>query len=410
MIHDLIIIGGGPAGLMAAGYAAENGAKVLLLEKNKIIGIKLLSTGKERCNLTNDISVREMVNAFGPKGNFLFSAMSQFSPSDTIEFFQSRGVPIKVEKHQRAFPVSDKARDVLDVLMAYVNKHHVELSPDSTVKEIVCENNKITKLILTDGRELSAKNYILATGGKSYPMTGSTGDGYTWLSALGHSIVTPLPAIVPIIVSDKIVKELEGVSLSEAKFTFKKDNKIIETRTGDAVFTSKGLSGPAILAASSVVSRALPGIKVYIDFLPDESEVNLDSRFQKLFAENTNRQIKNVFSGVLPPKLTLVLLQLATISPDEKINQITRSDRQNLVKLIKNLEMQVERVDGFFNAMVTTGGLDLKEVDSKTMKSKLIHNLYLAGEILDLDGPTGGYNLQSCWSTGRLAGISSIQE
>lgn len=409
MQYDLIVIGGGPAGLMAAGYAGEHGAKVLLLEKNKQLGVKLLLTGKERCNLTNNIETREMVKSFGPKGKFLFSALSYFNSSDTINFFEERGVKIKIENNQRVFPVSNKAKDVLDVLLDYIKQSKVEVLTEAEVKKIIHKDNLITKIILTNGRELSAKKFIITTGGKSYPLTGSTGDGYVWLSSFGHNIIKPLPAIAPIIVKNKFIKDLEGVSLSETKFIFKKDNKIIVSRIGEAIFTANGLSGPAILAISGLISRSLPDIKLIIDFMPNEEFSDLDKRIQKLFADNNNQQIKNVFASLLPPKLIVVLLKLAQISPESKINQITKSDRQNLVKSIKGLELEVERVDGFHNAMVTTGGVDLKEVDSKTMKSKIISNLYLAGEILDLDGPTGGFNLQACWSTGRLAGESAIK-
>ena len=312
---------------MAAGYAGENGAKVLILEKNKQLGVKLLLTGKERCNLTNNISVRDMVKAFGPHGKFLFSALSKFEASDTINFFEERGVKIKIENNYRAFPVSNKARDVLNALLDYLKQSQVDISVGSEVKKIILKDNSITKIILTNGRELSAKNFIIATGGKSYHLTGSTGDGYSWLSSFGHNIIKPLPAIVPIIVKNKFIKDLEGVSLSEAKFIFKKDNKIITSRIGEAIFTANGLSGPAILAVSGLISRSLPNIKLTIDFLPNEESADFDLRLQKLFADNNNRQIKNVFSGLLPPKLITVLLKLANISSELKINQITRSDK-----------------------------------------------------------------------------------
>jgi hypothetical protein len=349
-----------------------------------------------------------MVKAFGSPGKFLFSALSRFSPADTIDFFESRGVKIKIEGNQRAFPKSDKARDVLEALLDYLRQAKVAISTGATVKKIVHKNNLITKIILTDGRELSAKNYLLAVGGQSYPLTGSTGDGYGWLASLGHTIIKPLPALTPIIVKNKSVKELEGISLAEAKFTWKKNGKTIDGRIGEAIFTADGLSGPAILAASGLIARSLPGVKLIIDFFPAEDLAGLDSSLQKLFTANNNRQIKTALIGWLPPKLVAVLLRLAKISPEVKINRLTRGDRQTLVKLTKSFELEVEKVAGFDKAMLTAGGVDLKEVDSRTMRSKLIGNLFLAGEILDLDGPTGDFNLQACWSTGRLAGESAV--
>ena len=409
MLYDLIVIGGGPAGLMAAGRAGECNARVLLLEKDERPGVKLLLTGKERCNLTNNISVKDMVKAFGPKGRFLFSALSRFSAAETIDFFEKRGVKIKIENNQRAFPKSGKAGDVLDALLDYLRETKAEILKKSTVKKIVHKNNLIVKIILADGKELSAKNYIIATGGKAYPLTGSTGDGYSWLATLGHNIIKPLPALTPLIVKNKFIQGLEGVSLTEAEFTFKKDNKTIDSRIGEAIFTAHGLSGPAIMDASGLIARSLPGIRLSIDFFPAEDMAKLDLRMQKLFSANSNRQINNVLIGFLPPKLIAVLLKLTNIPAEIKINQVTKEDRRNLIKLLKGFELEIERVDGFDKAMMTSGGVDLKEVDPSTMRSKIIGNLFLAGEILDLDGPTGGFNLQACWSTGRLAGESAAK-
>ena len=410
MDYDLIVIGGGAAGLMAAGRAGECGARVLLLEKNERLGVKLLLTGKERCNLTNNIGAREMMKAFGPQGKFLFSALSRFDSAAAMDFFTRRGVKIKIEDNNRAFPVSNKARDVLAVLLDYIRQFQVEIITGATVKEIVKENNLIKKVILADGREFFAKKYLIATGGKSYPATGSTGEGYSWLAALGHTVVEPRPALAPIIVKNKFVKELEGVSLVGAKFSWQKNGQTIDSRIGEAIFTANGLSGPAILAASGLVAKSLPSVKLSIDFFPNENLSNLDLRLQKIFSDNSNSQIKNALTGFLPPKLIAVLLNLAKIVPEKRVNQIIKTERQALLKLIKTFDLDVQKVDGFDKAMVTTGGVDLKEVDPSTMRSKIINNLFLAGEVLDLDGPTGGFNLQACWSVGRLAGESAAQK
>ncbi|MEK7508608.1 MAG: NAD(P)/FAD-dependent oxidoreductase [Patescibacteria group bacterium] len=410
MSYDLIVIGGGAAGLMAAGRAGECGARVLLLEKNERVGVKLLLTGKERCNLTNNISVREMVKAFGSQGKFLFSALSRFDSASAIDFFTQRGVKIKIEDNNRAFPVSDKARDILAVLLDYIRQSQVEVITGAAVKKIVKEDNLIKKVVLADGREFFAKNYLIATGGKSYPATGSTGEGYNWLAALGHKVVEPRPALAPIIVKNKFIKDLEGVSLVGVKFSWQKDERTIDSRTGEAVFTADGLSGPAILAASGLVARSLPNVKLTIDFFPNENVSNLDLRLRNIFSANSNSQIKNALTGFLPPKLIPVLLKLVKIAPETRVNQIVKTERQAVLKLFKTFDLDIQKVDGFDKAMVTTGGVDLKEVDPRAMRSKIISNLFLAGEVLDLDGPTGGFNLQACWSVGRLAGESAAKK
>lgn len=407
MEYDLMVIGGGPAGLMAAGRAGELGARVLLLEKNETPGVKLLLTGKERCNLTHNCSAKEIVKAFSPKGKFLFSALSCFSPSDTIEFFESRGIKIKIEADDRAFPQSDKARDILEALLDYLKQSKVTLIGGAAVKKISQKDNLITRLVLADGRKFSAANYLLAAGGKSYPLTGSSGDGYGWLEKFGHTIVKPVPALTPLIIKNEFIKKLEGVSLAEARFTFKKENKIITTSLGEAIFTANGLSGPAIINVSGLIARHLPGIRLSIDFFPDQDLTALDASWQELFSASGNRQIGNIINHLLPAKLIAALLKLADIPPETKANQLRKNDRINLVRLAKNLEFAIDKVDGFDKAMLTSGGVDLKEIDPGTMRSKIIGNLFLAGEILDLNGPTGGYNLQECWSTGRLAGESA---
>ncbi|MFH1193388.1 MAG: NAD(P)/FAD-dependent oxidoreductase [bacterium] len=401
--YDLIVIGGGAAGMMSAGRAAEAGLTVLLLEKNNSPGVKLLATGRERCNLTNRVSAREMVNAFGPKGKFLFSALSRFDAESAIEFFVSRGVKIKVENNNRVFPQSDRAQDVLSALLGYLREGGVEVAFGAAVKKIVAKNGAVEKIILEDGREFFADKFIIAVGGKSYPATGSTGDGYKWLGGLGHTIIKPLPALAPIIAKEKFVKDLEGLTITGARFIVMKKNKKLTEQSGDAIFTANGLSGPAVLALSGAISRNLPGIKLIIDFLPDANLSAVDIKLQKILKENGSRQIKNALSTFLPERLVLILLRLAKINPEKKSGETERGERVALGKLIKEFYLEIMGVADFDKAMMTSGGVDLKEVNPKTMRSKIIKNLFFAGEILDLDGPTGGFNLQMCWATAVAA-------
>ncbi|MCX6795554.1 MAG: NAD(P)/FAD-dependent oxidoreductase [Candidatus Falkowbacteria bacterium] len=408
MTYDLIVIGGGPAGMMAASRAAERGARVLLLEKNKRLGIKLLTTGHGRCNLTNLIGFREMIKAFGDQGKFLFSAFSQFTPEDTITFFRNLGIETKIEENNRVFPVSDRAIDVLQALMKYLNSGKAEIIFEAEVSKIIIEKDKISNIEIADGRKFFAENYLISTGGKSYPTTGSTGDGYGWLKDVGHKIIKTHPALTPVVVDNDTARELEGISLKDVKFIFKKDDQIIDSRLGDAIFTANGLSGPAIFAASGAVARALPGIQLIIDFFPGKSFDEIDVWLRDSFLKAKNKQIKNVLIELLPERLISKILVNAKIKLETEVNQITKIDRQIICHALKEFELKISDVVGYHKAMVTTGGVDLSEIDPKTMRSKIIKNLLVAGEVLNLDGPTGGFNLQLCWSTGRLAGDNII--
>jgi len=408
MFYDLIVIGGGPTGMMAAGRAAELGAQVLLLEKNKNLGIKLLSTGHSRCNLSNAVPIRELINSFGENGKFLFSAFSKFGPEEVIDFFNERGLETKIEKNNRVFPKSDKSADVLKTLAVYLKENKVKIIFEANVKKITEKNQIISKVSLVDGREFSAKNYLIATGGLSYPTTGSTGDAYKWLKSLGHKIIKTYPALAPIIVREKFVKELEGLSLVDAEFTLKKDDKILNKKRGEAIFTADGLSGPVIFALSANAAKNLPEVELIIDLMPEKKLSELDQYWQEKFNFQQNKQIKNVLGEIFPSRLAEKILEIAGIDLTAKINQINKFERKKICAVIKNLNFKIIKVAGYDKAMLTTGGLDLKEVDQKTMSSKLIKNLLVAGEVLDLDGPTGGFNLQACWSTGRLAGESAL--
>ncbi len=414
MQYDVVVVGGGPAGMMAAGRAGELGARVLLLEKNRDLGVKLLITGKGRCNITNaNDEMREMVNRFGKNGKFLFSALHSFSVDDTIEFFENIGVKTKVERGGRVFPVSDRSQDVNGALIRYLRESNVDIETNAQVKRIVKKDGRIEKIILANKKEIKADKFVIATGGKSYPRTGSTGDAYVWLRELGHKVVLPKPSLTPVVVKERIVKELEGLSLKNVEISSFKDNpfdsaqdrKKIDSRFGEAIFTSDGMSGPIILDMSKSFEK---GMELRIDFKPALDFVKLDLRIQKDFKEANNKMFKNSLNDLLPQKMIGVIIKLSGIGEEKKVNLITKEERKKLLHLLKEFKLTVEKLTGFERAIVTAGGVDLSEVDPKTMKSKIIDNLYFAGEILDLDGPTGGYNLQVCWSTGRVVGETLV--
>jgi predicted Rossmann fold flavoprotein len=404
---DLIIIGGGPAGMIMAGRAAEKGARVLLLEKNPKLGVKLLITGKGRCNIVNaESDIKKVIQRFGQNGKFLYSVLNKFGSQEIVEFFEDFGVKTKVERGNRIFPVSDKSQDILKALIEYLKKNKVEIKTNVEVKYIIVKKDNIEKIVLTSGEELTASNYAICTGGKSYPTTGSDGDGYKWLTKLGHNVLSPTPSLVPIILQEKYVKDLEGLSLKNVQIEAYQDNKKKDSRFGEAIFTSNGLSGPIILDMSKKIGELLSKGKVTlkIDFKPALDFKVLDKRIQNDFKEMNNKMFKNSLDLLLPKKLIPVIIKLSKIDEDKKVNSITKEERNRLLHLLKGFELEVKKIDGFDKAIVTAGGVDLKEIDPKTMKSRVISNLYLAGEVLDLDGPTGGYNLQASWSTGYCAG------
>jgi len=409
MKYDVAVIGGGPAGMIAAGRAGEIGSHVVLIEKNKSLGIKLLMTGKGRCNITNKTDeLKEIINRFGKNGRFLFSAFSKFSVDETINFFESNGLKTKIERGGRVFPVSDKSQDALETLIKYLKKSHVEVKTNSKVRKIIKKGNRIEKIVLVNNEEIIADNFIICTGGKSYPITGSTGDGYRWAKKIGHTIVDTSPSIVPIIVKEKYVKDLEGLSLKNVGISIYKDNKKINSEFGEAIFTDNGMSGPIILDMSKEIGKELPGkVRMQIDFKPALDFVKLDKRIQRDFQKSPKKLFKNSLNELLPKKLIPVIVRLSEIDSDKKVNSITKEERRKLLHLLKEFSLEIKGLEGFKRAIITTGGINLNEIDQKTMKSKLIDNLYFAGEILNLDGPTGGYNLQLCWATGYIAGQSA---
>jgi len=405
--YNLIVIGGGPAGMMAAGRAAENGARVLLLEKRNKLGIKLSITGKGRCNITNvEFDGLKLIKKYGQNGKFLFSSFHKFGPQEIINFFEERNIRTKIERGSRVFPVSDRSSTVIEALVKYLKQNNVTIKTNAAVKSIVSKDKKIHKVVLQSGEEFKADKYAICTGGQAYPQTGSTGDAYAWLEKMGHNIISPEQALVPVIVKERWVKELEGLSLKNVTISIFQNNKRVESEFGEALFTSRGLSGPIVIDMSRVIGKCLKigEVELFIDFKPALSFKELDKRIQKDFKEFQNKQFKNSLQYLLPKKLIPVIIKLSRINPEKKVNEVSKKERIIIIHLLKSFKLNVKSLEGFDRAIVTAGGVDLKEVDPKTMRSIIIKNLYLAGEVLDLNGPTGGYNLQICWSTGFCIG------
>jgi len=406
--YDLIVIGGGPAGMMTAGRAGERGAKVLLLEKNPDVGKKLLITGGGRCNVTNgEPNNRKLLSNYKGADKFLFSAFSQYAVKDTLEFFHSRGMDTKVEDNLRIFPVTDSARSVYTVLKDYLKKTGVTIKSDSEVREILKEDKIITGIRLADGTILKASAYAIATGGKSRPDTGSTGDGFIWLKELGHTVSEPDASLVPIAIRESWVKELAGVTLPKVKIGIYQNNKKILSKNGKLLFTHVGVSGPTILNLSKSIGELLDygPVTLKIDLLPELDEAELDNTLISLF-QTSNKQFKNSLSPLLPSALADVVVALSKIPTDLQVNSITKDNRKQLVKLLKGFPLSVRGLLGVDKAIVTSGGVSLEEVNFKTMQSRLYPNLYLVGDILNIDRPSGGFSLQLCWTTGYVAGNS----
>ncbi|MCX6766867.1 MAG: NAD(P)/FAD-dependent oxidoreductase [Candidatus Moranbacteria bacterium] len=410
---DVAVIGGGPAGMMAASRAAELGACVVLLEKNESLGKKLLITGKGRCNLTRDeVDLKELVSQFGQNGKFLFSSLAEFGPRDVMKFFEDAKLPVKTERGGRVFPVSNKSYDVLRVMEDYLKKNKVKIIFGSEIVGFESDGKKIKGVKLKHekgkpgNRTISAEKFILCTGGKSYPLTGSTGDGYQWAKDLGHTIIAPVPALVPIKTKETWVKDVQGLSLKNVEIKLIQNDKIKDSRFGEMLFTHFGLSGPVVLDVSKEVGQLAANgeVAISIDLKPALSAEQLDTRLQRDFANNGKKDFVNYLPELLPQKMIATIIKLSGIDPRKKVSAVTGAERKKLVNLLKDLRLTADGTAGFDQAVITSGGVNLKEVNSKTMQSRIVDNLFFAGEILDVDGPTGGYNLQICWSTGYAAG------
>ena len=411
-VFDIAVIGGGPAGMIAAGRAAELGAKVVLMEKNEVLGKKLLLTGKGRCNFThNELDIRKFTEKYGRNGRFLYRALAVFGVKEVIDFFESRGVKGKVEQGDRIFPENGNVQDILKVLLKYLSEGKVTILYNVEVINFKQEDRKISQVILRD-RQIIADKFIICTGGKSYPQTGSTGDGYHWARQWGHTIIEPVPALNPIKIAEKWVKELQGLSLKNISLQLFQNGKKQDERFGEMLFTHFGVSGPIVMDLSKNIGTLLKrgAVKLILDLKPALDFKKLDQRIQRDLDKFKGRRFKNSLKGLLPLSMIPVMIRLSGIEPEKQVDYISREERNKLVHLFKELELSPTELLGFKWSVVTSGGIALKEVDPDTMCSKKIENLYFAGEILDLDGPSGGYNLQECWSTGYLAGESAAKK
>ena len=408
-MSKVIVVGGGAAGMMACHAAAMCGHQVTLLEKNEKLGKKIYITGKGRCNLTNASDMEVLFANVMSNRKFLYSSFYTFDNNQVIDLFEMNGMATKTERGNRVFPVSDHSSDVISTMAKVLKNDNVEVKLNITVQSLIIKENKACGVIV-NGKEISADNVILCTGGLSYPSTGSTGDGYEFAKKAGHRIVDCTPSLVPFNIREEWVKDLQGLSLKNSAITIYDEKKKLYSDFGEMLFTHFGVSGPMILSASGNIKAgefAKP-LKLVIDLKPAMTEEQLDKRILRDFDENKNKQFRNSVSKLLPSKLIPIIIDLSGIDPDKKVNEISKEERNHFVHLLKNLTMTINGLRGWNEAIITKGGINVKDVNPSTMESKLVSNLFFAGEVLDLDAMTGGYNLQIAWSTGYLAGLSCI--
>lgn len=411
--YKIVVIGAGAAGMIAAGRCASHGVSTLLLEKNKYLGRKIGITGKGRCNLTTSIQeVRDIIPNYPGNGKFLFSSLSQFSNLDTIEFFNTLGLKTVTERGQRVFPASERARDVVKALEKYLEQSKCHIRVECPVLDIRISPSGYF-IIRTPKGKLEAEKVVLAVGGASYPGTGSAGDGYPLAKALGHTIVPIKPALVPLESPDSWVKDLQGLSLRNVKAEISVNSKVLASEFGEMLFTHFGLSGPIILTLSRLAAQELEQGRspvIRIDLKPALDQETLDRRVQRDLTRFQNKVLRNSLNELVPNALVLPLIQAAQLDPDKPANSITRGERHRLVSALKGLSVNISGTRPLAEAIVTAGGVSTQEVNPGTMESKLVHNLYFAGEILDIDGNTGGFNLQAAFSTGYVAGNHAAKE
>lgn len=411
----ILIIGGGPAGIIAGIKSAEEGNNVILLEKNDNLGKKLLITGKGRCNITSSLDISEFINNIPGNGRFLYSAFDNFNNNDIIELLKEEGLDVKEERGNRIFPITDNARDVLNALLRRMKKLKIEIKLKSKVNKIIVEENKAVGIIYNDKEKLYADKIILATGGKSYPTTGSTGDGYKIAKELGHTINEIKPSLVPLEIYQKNeCKQMQGLSLRNVgiKIIDSEKNKLIYEDFGEMLFAHFGVSGPVIISSSAHLVRyknieeLLKNRRIIlsIDLKPALTKEKLDDRILRDFNELKNRQVKNSLDKLLPQKMIPVVLDRLNIDKNKQVNEITKEERLKIIAILKNFKLEISGFRPIEEAIITAGGISIKEINPKTMESKIVQNLYFAGEIIDVDAYTGGFNLQIAYSTGYTAG------
>lgn len=403
----VIIVGGGAAGMMAAVRAGELFSDVTLIEKNEKLGKKIYITGKGRCNVTNNADIEVIFKNINRNPKFMYSALYGFDNSRVYSFFEENGCPLKVERGERVFPVSDHASDIIKTLTKALKDRHVKIMLNTAAKELIIEDGAVKGVILDDGSSLYADKVIVTTGGVSYPTTGSTGDGYKFAESAGHTVTPVRPGLVPLVTGETWVPRLQGLSLKNVELKLFSEDKCVYKEQGEMLFTHFGISGPLVLSASAYYdteSRKNRNITVSLDLKPALDEEALDKRILRDFEKFSNKQFKNSLDELLPAKLIPVIVDLSGIDPYKAVNVVSREERKNLVHLLKNLVMTVIGTGNFNEAIITIGGVNVKEINASTMESKLVKNLFFAGEVLDIDAMTGGFNLQIAWSTGYLAG------
>lgn len=409
---NLIVVGAGPAGMMCAGVAAKKGINVLLIERNNMLGRKLMITGKGRCNVTNNCTVDDFIKSVPTNGRFLYSSINKFNPQDTIEFFETHNCKLKVERGNRVFPVSDKALDIVNTLSKFLKDSGVKIET-GRVEKVIVKNGSAVGVRLQTGKIFNADAVVVACGGKSYPGTGSSGDGYKLAENVGHTIIDPKPSLVPLVVEETFCKQLQGLSLKNVsiKVFCNETKKLVYKDFGEMLFTHFGISGPIILSASAHMRNMVPRkYSIQIDLKPALSEEKLDLRVLRDFSLNLHKDFSNSLGKLLPHKIIPVAIEMSGIKSDTKCDQITKEMRHRFVNILKNFNLTISGFRPINEAIVTSGGVSVKEIFPKTMESRLVKGLFFAGEVIDVDAYTGGFNLQIAFSTGYTAAMALLEE